>query len=451
MVATTRGINKSLMPSARTRVSIAKRLAGVTGAMTTVTVAEMESRHHWFRRLDAEHRSWITLVAQAGIDGFVKWFASPEPRAPSTADIFGSAPRELARRISLYQTVELVRTTIDVVESQIDEVMPKADRPFLHAAIVQYSREVAFSAAEVYARAAELRGAWDERLEALVVDAVLRERPTRRCCPGPRPWAGTPRPAWWSWSGRRRTWSRRWRWSPSGTPPPSPAPTCSVPSRATGWWSCSAAPAWPATEHALVVVGKFAHLFGPGAVVVGPPVEHLMDAAASTREALAGYRAAAGWPEAPRPVAADDLLPERALSGDGHARRTLAKNIYDPLFAAGGGLLETLVTFLDQGLSVEAAARSLFVHANTVRYRLRRIHEVTGYSPTDPRDAYALAARRDPGPAAPPEQERGAGRQLGNDTAGAGCRSRMSYAGAICRAQAMLLPAAGIAVVGTKQ
>jgi len=60
------------------------------------------------------------------------------------------------------------------------------------------------------------------------------------------------------------------------------------------------------------------------------------------------------------------------------------------LRSAGGGLLETLVTFLDQGLSVEAAARALFVHANTVRYRLRRIQEVTGYSPTDPRDAYAL-------------------------------------------------------------
>ena len=115
-----------------------------------------------------------------------------------------------------------------------------------------------------------------------------------------------------------------------------------------------------------------------------------MDAAASTREAVSAYRAAAGWPEAPRPVSSSDLLPERALSGDGHARRALAQDIYDPLLAAGGGLLETLVTFLDQGLSVEAAARALFVHANTVRYRLRRIHEVTGYSPTDPRDAYAL-------------------------------------------------------------
>ena len=134
----------------------------------------MESRHRWFQRLDAENRSWITLVAQAGIDGFVRWFADPGPAGPSTSDVFGSAPRELARKISLFQTVELVRTTIDVVETQIDEMMPKTDRPILQAAIVQYSREVAFTAAEIYARAAEMRGAWDARLEALVVDAVLR-------------------------------------------------------------------------------------------------------------------------------------------------------------------------------------------------------------------------------------------------------------------------------------
>ena len=49
------------------------------------------------------------------------------------------------------RTVELVRTTIDVVEAQIDEVAPRSDRPVLHAAIVGYSREVAFATAHVYA------------------------------------------------------------------------------------------------------------------------------------------------------------------------------------------------------------------------------------------------------------------------------------------------------------
>ena len=390
MAASTRGINKSLLPSAKTRAAIAKRLAGTTAAMTTAATAEMETRHHWFRGLDAEHRSWITLVAQSGIDGFVKWFAAPDLRSPSTADIFGSAPRELARRISLYQTVELVRTTIDVVESQIDQVMPRADRPILHAAIISYSREVAFSAAEVYARAAELRGAWDERLEALVVDAVLRGETDDTVL--------------------SRASTLGWHATASVVVVVGPAPDLEP---ALALESIRHTAAIAGTDmlgavqgdrmvvvlggttlgtagQAEAVVGKFAHLFGPGAVVVGPPVEHLMDAASSTRAALAGYRAAPGWPEAPRPVAAHDLLPERALSGDGHARRTLARELYEPLVNAGGGLLETLVTFLDQGLSVEAASRALFVHANTVRYRLRRIHEVSGYSPTDPRDAYAL-------------------------------------------------------------
>ena len=30
------------------------------------------------------------------------------------------------------------------------------------------------------------------------------------------------------------------------------------------------------------------------------------------------------------------------------------------------------------------------MHPNTVRYRLRRIQEVSGYNPTAPRDAYVL-------------------------------------------------------------
>ncbi len=390
MAAGTRGIAKSLLPSAKTRSTIAKRLAGNTGTMTTATVAEMDARHLWFRRLDAEHRSWISLVAQAGIDGFVTWFASPDPEAPSTSDVFGSAPRELARKISLYQTVELVRTTIDVVESQIDEVMPKADRPILHAAIVQYSREVAFSAAEIYARAAELRGAWDERLEALVVDAVLRGETDETVL--------------------SRASTLGWHSNSSVVVVVGPVPHREPAQALESIRHTSAiagadmlgavqgdrmvvvlgGPALSDSDRAVQVVAKFVQLFGPGAVIVGPPVDHLMEAAISTREAIAAYRAAAGWPEAPRPVSSADLLPERALSGDGHARRALARDIYDPLLAAGSGLLETLVTFLDQGLSVEAAARALFVHANTVRYRLRRIHEVTGYSPTDPRDAYAL-------------------------------------------------------------
>ncbi|MDQ4086316.1 MAG: helix-turn-helix domain-containing protein, partial [Actinomycetota bacterium] len=99
---------------------------------------------------------------------------------------------------------------------------------------------------------------------------------------------------------------------------------------------------------------------------------------------------ARGWPDAPRPVCADDLLPERALSGDGHARRRLVSEVYTPLASGGHAVLETVAMFLEEGGSIEATARHLYVHPNTVRYRLRRAADLTGLTPTMPRHAYTL-------------------------------------------------------------
>jgi DNA-binding PucR family transcriptional regulator len=135
---------------------------------------------------------------------------------------------------------------------------------------------------------------------------------------------------------------------------------------------------------------RLAGAFGPGPVVVGPLADDLAGAHASARHALAGLRAAPGWPDAPRPVDADDLLPERALCGDPAAHRRLVETVVDPLEDAGGELLRTLSVYLEGGSALEACARALFVHPNTVRYRLRRVSELTGRMPTDPRDALVL-------------------------------------------------------------
>ena len=87
---------------------------------------------------------------------------------------------------------------------------------------------------------------------------------------------------------------------------------------------------------------------------------------------------------------AEDLLPERALDGDPLARTALAERVAVPLAAAGGEVLETVRTVLGNGGNLEATARALFVHTNTVRYRLKRAAEITGYSATDPRGAWTL-------------------------------------------------------------
>jgi DNA-binding PucR family transcriptional regulator len=89
-------------------------------------------------------------------------------------------------------------------------------------------------------------------------------------------------------------------------------------------------------------------------------------------------------------VRAEDLLPERALAGDPEAERQLIEQVARPLEEAGGELLETVDAYLDTGGTLEACSRRLFVHANTVRYRLRKATELTGRNAADPRDALVL-------------------------------------------------------------
>src|SRR5262250_2570736 len=160
---------------ARVRDETVQRLERLMGPLGSAAMASMDSRLPWFRTMSAENRSWLGLVAQAGLAGFVDWVKHPERGRPAVAgQVFGTAPRELARAVSLQQAVEMVRIIVDVVESRVDELAAPGGESELREAVLRYTREVAFAAAQVYARSAEARGAWDARLEALIVDSLVR-------------------------------------------------------------------------------------------------------------------------------------------------------------------------------------------------------------------------------------------------------------------------------------
>ncbi len=127
----------------------------------------------WFRKLPADQRSWVSLVAQAGIASFVEWLRTPDDVLRLTGEVFRAAPRELARSVTLQQTVELVQMTILVTEEQLPQIADDDDG-WLANELLRFSREIAFAAARVYAGVAETRGAWDVRLEALVIDGLVR-------------------------------------------------------------------------------------------------------------------------------------------------------------------------------------------------------------------------------------------------------------------------------------
>src|SRR5258708_10441001 len=100
------------------REQTTKRLEQAMGSVGTSVLAQMEERLPWFRRMPPDHRSWIGLVAQAGIAAFVEWFKNAETSRPAIAgEVFGTAPRDLMRAVRLQQTIDLVRVIVDVVEA----------------------------------------------------------------------------------------------------------------------------------------------------------------------------------------------------------------------------------------------------------------------------------------------------------------------------------------------
>ena len=357
------------------------------GALATTSVARMDEVLPWFRGLPADQRSWVTLVAQAGVASFVAWLRQDGAHGTHeiSDEIFDAAPRTLARSISLTQTVQLIKVTIDVVEEQVPSLALPADRAAVADAMLRFSREVAFSAARVYARAAESRGTWDARLQALLVDALLR---------GDAPDELGSRAAALGWDDRAPVAVAVGQ-SPGGEA----SAVLHIVHRLArrmgvdvlgGVHGSRLVLVLAAASDPLAATEKLLAGFGEGPVVVGPGVPTLDEASESARAALAGFRAAPAWPAAPRPVAAADLLPERALAGDPEARRILRQEVFGSLVRAGGELLETLDGFFATGGVLESAARGLYIHPNTVRYRLRRVGEVTGLSPLLPRDAFAL-------------------------------------------------------------
>ena len=385
-------VAKSVRPAGPAKPPLAATLRRVernAGALASSAMSRMDETLPWFRALPADQRSWVMLVAQAGVRSLVDWLRSGGTLAATSQEIsdevFAAAPRALARSITLTQAVQLIKVTIDVAESEVGNLAAAGEEDALLQAILKYSREIAFSAARVYARTAESRGAWDARLQAMLVDALLR---------GDSSDVLASRAAALGW----------------GDAPP----VAVVVGRSPGGDITAVLHAvYRAARRArleiiggvhgdrlVVVMGGVADPaasalalapgFGDGPIVVGPAVPSLDQATESARAALAGFRAAPAWPGAPNPVAADDLLPERVLAGDMAARRMLRHDVHGALARAGGGLLETLDAFFAAGGVLESAARELFVHPNTVRYRLKRVAEVTGLSPLNGRDVFAL-------------------------------------------------------------
>ena len=197
-----------------------------------------------------------------------------------------------------------------------------------------YAREVAFATAAVYARAAEARGAWDARLEALVVDAVVRSEADRPCSPARAPSAGAPTATWpWCWAPRL---------------PTARSSTSSSLRRSARAVDMDALCATQGDRLVVLLGGvtdplkaatRLLDHFGEGPVVVGPVTPTCPAGRLGACRALGSPRRR-GWPDPPR--RSKRRPPARARAGRGRpARATSSTRCTRRWRRPGGTLLET--------------------------------------------------------------------------------------------------------------
>ncbi len=368
---------------------LVRRLQSELGDLTTNVTKRMDDVLAWFSALSARDRASVSALAHLGVRTFVEWFEHGVNSATITDRIFTSAPRELADTLSLEQTVELVRTTIAVVEESINDIA--GDNPLrqatLRESLLRYSSEVAFAAANSYAQFAETRGAWDARLQAQVLDAIL---------------SGTQDDTLES-----RANAAGWKMDNGIFVLIGPAPSNRVAAEVhvaqiqrTAKTTKLDALVGVQSDLLVAIIGgvptdmsvqqaarPFIGHFGAGAVVAGPLVDGLLQAHDSAQAALSGFRALPLTSFTTRLVTHEQLIAARVLNGDLEALDAIAQVIATKLRE---DTRHTLGTFLERATSIESCARLDFVHVNTVRYRLKQVEELIGLDPFEPQDALVL-------------------------------------------------------------
>ncbi len=326
-------------------------------------------------------RSSVMTVVKNGLSYFGQLLDNQADSTLLASQAFESAPRELLRSVSLQETLQVTK----VISSTLEQHLGKDYQELIDA----FAKETSFAAADIYARASRSRSIWDDRLEALIIDAVISgesdaEVASRASALG---WRGQGAIAVMVGIVQGEVDFDQYRKLAR-------LKSADVLIGRQG-------------SHLILLVGfrdsalssgenlfdlaqDFALVSKPGPVVMGPRVESINLARRSARAAFGAMKVIRGQNLGRRAVRSREYLAERAVIGEAEAQRALIREVYQRLQNDYPQLLETLEVFLEQNGSIEKTSNELIIHPNTVRYRLASIEKELGLDPLQSKGQFTL-------------------------------------------------------------
>lgn len=368
-------------------------LSSYTIPLATEATKYLNEKLEFFCRLPASQKSEIQYIVQKAISQFIDW-AEQGSHDQSLVFPFTEPNRTLARLLSMQQTVDITRSTLEFFEEGITFLADSTDQAqILRELVLRYGWEVGFATATAYATVAESRGSLDSRLEASLVDGIIRNEDANILLSQANALnINTQEPLTFvalthdhntvSSTENRTDFSEQ----------------LIIIQRLAQKNSLHMLGGLHGDRIILLLFGqweqtRFLHdllsLYPHINIVIGEQVPSLTHARQSAQATLSAINALPAWSDAPSAVYSTDLLPERAMLGEAQAREEMITRFIAPIRDAGTVYIETVEKFLSN-TSVELTAADLFVHQNTVRYRLKKITELNGLDVFNTRDEFTL-------------------------------------------------------------
>jgi len=353
----------------------------VPEALAASVEKRLASELGWFLEMPETRRNSVMNVVKNGLSYFGQLLDNQADSTLLASQAFESAPRELLRSVSLQETLQVTR----VISSTLEQHLGKDYQELIDA----FAKETSFAAADIYARASRSRSIWDDRLEALIIDAVISgesdaEVASRASALG---WRGQGAIAVMVGIVQGEVDFDQYRKLAR-------LKSADVLIGRQG-------------SHLILIVGfrdsdkssgenlfdlaqDFALVSKPGPVVMGPRVESINLARRSARAAFGAMKVIRGQNLGRKAVRSREYLAERAVIGEAEAQRALIREVYQRLQNDSPQLLETLEVFLEQNGSIEKTSNELIIHPNTVRYRLASIEKELGLDPLQSKGQFTL-------------------------------------------------------------
>ncbi len=282
----------------------------------------------WFADMDRLSTSWVRSLTRTQVRYFLTQLSTGEmPDMPRVA--FMTMPPAAGVQVSLEQSTELLHHACQVILERCGELTDIALRTVIRSEVERYTREMAFSLARIYARAAERRGANEAERHGLLLADLIAGVPPDQLAQHAHRLTGL--------DGQVRAFALL----PVGEPVPALDELRARVRRAFLPFAGSVH-----SGLILAVTGDNVPRLRavlPGLayrrLVIGSAARSIAELGPAVAEVLATARVEAAYPGPSPDIAPDELLLERAMSGDRTAIDRLVGECVTTLAEAGGDLL----------------------------------------------------------------------------------------------------------------